>query len=124
MRALTHVAAIALLLSLSGCAWCVEQCFGPPARPAREPRTTPRPADPCDLLPGSLYRAPGASLYFDVDYVVWTHGNVEEVFDWRCRGGWVQFREGKYDSEAYLRDGGARLEWLRTDYLLERRRDP
>lgn len=113
---------VAMIASVSGCAWCVDQCFGPPARPVRAPEKRPPPADPCDLVPGSLYRASDrSSLFFDVDYVEWRHGGVSDIFDWRCRDGWIQLREGHMASDAELR-GDRELAWLGKVYVLEHRR--
>lgn len=112
----------ALVVSTTGCAWCVDQCIGPPARPIRSPEKRPPPADPCELVPGSTYRATdGSLLFFDVDYVDWRHHGISEIFDWRCRDGEVQFREGHMASDAQLR-GDRELLWLGKIYVLEHRR--
>ena len=123
IRTRLGAAAIALVfLSFSGCTWCVDQCIGPAARPVRPPPSRPPVPDPCDLVPGSLYRSSnGSSLFFDVDYVEWRHDGQSEIFDWRCRDGWIQFREGHMASDANLR-GERELQWLGTLYVLEHRR--
>lgn len=89
----------------------------------RAPAKRPPAEDPCDLLPGSLFRASnGYLLWFDVDYVEWRHDGTSEIFDWRCRDGEIQFREGGYVSDATLRNEHE-LHWLGVTYVLERRAD-
>jgi hypothetical protein len=101
----------------------VDQCIGPPARPVRAPEKRPPAADPCELLPGSIFRASnGHLLWFDVDYVEYRHDGASEIFDWRCRDAQVQFREGGYVSDAMLRSD-RELQWLGVTYVLERRTD-
>ena len=109
------------LLTTGGCAWCVDQCFGPPARPVRPPPPRPRTTDPCELVPGSVFRAAnGHLLIFEVDYAEYRHDDVEEIFDWRCRDSWIQFREGGLASDAMLH-GENEIEWLGVRFLRERR---
>ena len=82
----------------------------------------PAASDPCDLVPGSLYRASDrSSLFFDVDYAEWRHDGVSEIFDWRCREGWLQLLEGHMASDASLH-GDNELHWLGKTYVLEQRR--
>jgi hypothetical protein len=124
MRALRVLSAVLLLGAAPGCAWCVDQCLGPPPKPIRDARPAKRPSprlDPCELIPGSVYRSGAATLYFEPDYVEWRHDGEEEIFDWRCQRGHVQFREGHMATDLYVRDGGETLDWNGTLYTVERR---
>lgn len=121
MRALIRIAVLFLLAaSASGCAWCFDQCLGTPKTVIeREGR---RETTDCDLLPGSLYVAPsGHRLDFGAETVEWRHDGVTEVFDYRCRKGWIQFRDGGLASDALLRPYGE-LEWIGVVYRLETNR--
>src|SRR5688500_552446 len=113
--------AFTLLASASGCAYCFEQCLGKPPAPVTTDRERPgrRDTTDCDLLPGSLYVAPsGHRLDFGADTVEWRHDGVTEVFDYRCKKGWVQFRDGGLASDALLKPYGE-LEWIGVIYRLE-----
>lgn len=117
------VLATTSLLATSGCAWCIDQCFGPPARPVRPPPPRPRTTDPCELVPGATFRADnGDALYFDVDYVEFRPRGIQdgEIYDWRCRDSWIQFREGGLASDALLHSENE-IEWLGVRYHRERR---
>lgn len=118
MRSVRIAVLVALLASMSGCVWCFEHCLGKPPAPVGE-RPERRRTTGCDLLPGSLYVAPnGHRLDFGAETVEWRHDGVTEVFDYRCRQGWIQFRDGGLASDATLRPTGE-LEWIGVVYRLE-----
>ena len=119
MRVLRIAASLVLLAGASsGCAWCFEQCLGKPPAPIAE-RPGRRDTTDCDLLPGSLYVAPdGDRLDFGAETVEWRHDGLTEVFDYRCRKGWVQFRDGGLASDALLKPYDE-LEWIGVVYRLE-----